>query len=363
MKLGNIEIGVNHPPLVIAEVSANHNHDFDRVLKMIDAAHQAGVRCLKLQTWASGSMTLDLQEGPFVISDPNSLWKGYTLHALYEKARMPWEWHGPVFERCKELGIEAISTPFDEASVDFLESFNVPFYKIASFENVDLKLIAKVASTKKPMIISCGLADIKQIHEAVECARQNGASDIVLLKCTSQYPANPKNVNLRTLPHMRDLFNCEVGLSDHTQGIGTAIASVAYGGTVIEKHFNLNEDDSSLDDAFSIGAHEMKQLVDECQAAWEAQGSVFYGITDEELNSLQYRRSLYVVQAIKKGEVLSYENVRAIRPGFGLAPKHLPHIIGRQVTEDLKIGTPINWDFIGEAVKMPTSETDDSLVC
>lgn len=346
--LGKLVVGAGHPPLVIAEISANHNHDLDRVMAMIEGAHRAGVRCIKLQTWSSDGMTLDLNEGAFVITDPASLWKGYTLHALYERARLPWEWHGPIFEKCRSLGIEVISTPFDEAAVDFLESLNVAFYKIASFENVDLKLIAKIAKTGKPIILSCGLANIRQIAEALECAKAHGAREIILLKCTSQYPASPKNVNLKTLPHMREAFGCLVGLSDHTAGIGVAVASVAYGAAVIEKHFNLQQSDQSLDDAFSIGVQEMQQLVEETTRAWEAQGEVVYGVTADEQSSLQYRRSLYIVNNIKKGEAFTHENVRAIRPGFGMSPKYLEMIIGRRANCDLKRGEPLAWDKVGD---------------
>lgn len=347
MKLGNINIGVDYPPLIIAEISANHNNDFERVTKMIDAASSAGVKCLKIQTWFPGSMTLNIKEWPFLITDEKSLWKGYTLHDLYERAHMPWDWYKPIFQQCKDLGIQVISTPFDIQSVDFLEMMNVPFYKIASFENVDLQLIAKVAQTQKPIIISCGLANIIQISEAVECARDNGAKDIVLLKCTSQYPARPENINLKTLPHMRELFNCEVGLSDHTQGVGVAIGSVAFGATVIEKHFNLSEGDESLDEAFSIDSQKIKMLIDECFNAWAAQGKVFYGITDDEVESLQYRRSLYVIKDIKAGEVFSEENIRAIRPGYGLAPKHYMQLLGRKATQNLHMGTPLSWKYVG----------------
>lgn len=347
MKLGKTEIGLNHPPYIIAEVSANHNQDLNRALKMVDAAKSAGVQCIKLQTWSKGSMSLDIEQPPFLITDAKSLWHGYTLQQLYDEAQLPWEWHKPIIEHARKLGLEVISTPFDAESVDFLETFNIPFYKIASFENVDLPLIAKVAKTKKPIIISCGLANIKEIDDAVTCARDNGASDVVLLKCTSQYPADPSNVNLKTLLNMRETFQCEVGFSDHTPGLGSAVASIMMGAVVIEKHFNLEQSDQSLDAAFSLGAKEMGLLATECLAAWQAKGRVHYGPTTVEQPSLQFRRSLYFVRDLKAGDVITAQDVRTIRPGTGLSPKHLKDILGWSVAKDVSRGTPLSWTIIG----------------
>lgn len=344
MKIGNREIGRQHAPFVIAEMSGNHNNSLDRALEIVEAAARAGAHALKLQTYTPDTMTLDLDEREFHISDPKSLWSGTSLYKLYGEATTPWEWHKPIFDRARELGIIAFSTPFDETAVDFLESLGVPCYKIASFENTDLPLIRRVAATGKPLIVSTGMATAAELDETVRCAREAGCKDLVLLKCTSTYPATPDNTNILTVPHMRDLFGCEVGLSDHTMGVGVSVASVALGATVIEKHFTLNRSDGGVDSTFSMEPAEMAQLVLETERAWQAIGQISYGPTEAEKKSLQYRRTLYVVKDLKAGDVLTRENVRAIRPGLGLPPKHLEHVLGRTVKQSVQRGTALTWE-------------------
>jgi len=339
-------IGLQHEPLIIAEMSGNHNQSLERALAIVKAAADAGAHALKLQTYTPDTMTIDLDEREFHISDPNSLWAGSALYKLYGEAFTPWEWHKPIFDRARELGIVALSTPFDDTAVDFLESLNVPCYKIASFENTDLPLIRRAARTGKPLIISTGMATIAELDETVRTARESGCNDLILLKCTSTYPATAENTNILSIPHMRELFGCEVGLSDHTMGVGVSVAAVAHGATVIEKHFTLSRSDGGVDSAFSMEPAEMTQLVAETKRAWQALGQVSYGPTDAERPSLQHRRSLYVVENIKAGAVLTRANVRAIRPGLGLPPKYLEVVLGRTAKQDVKRGTALNWQMI-----------------
>lgn len=346
MKIAHRTIGPDQPPFIIAELSGNHNQNLDTALAMIDAAAAAGADAIKLQTYTPDTMTLDLKAGDFYIDDPNSLWKGETLYRLYEKAMTPWEWHETLFARAKQLGLIAFSSPFDLTAVEFLESLDVPCYKIASFENTDQGLIAAVARTGKPVILSTGMASQVELAEAVETLTTNGCENFVLLKCTSQYPAQPKDANLRTIPHLKELFGCEVGLSDHTQGIGVAVASVALGASVIEKHFVLDRGAGGVDAEFSLEPAELKQLVDETQRAHIALGQVSYNCTANEIASRKHRRSLYIVKAIQAGEVLTEAHIRSIRPGGGLACKYLPLVLGKKVKQDLKVGTPMRWDFI-----------------
>jgi pseudaminic acid synthase len=339
-------IGLNHSPFIIAEMSGNHNQSLERALQIVEAAADAGVQALKIQTYTADTMTLNLEHGDFYIGDPNSLWKGKSLYNLYEQAYTPWEWHKPIFDRCRELGLIPFSTPFDESAVDFLEELDVPFYKIASFENNDIPLIKKVASTGKPIIISTGMATVAEIEEAVTTTREAGCKEIILLKCTSTYPASPENSNLLTIPHMREMFNCEVGLSDHTLGVGVAVASVALGATVIEKHFTLSRADGGVDAAFSLEPHEMKMLVEETKKAWQALGRVSYGPTEQEQASIKFRRSLYVAKDMKAGEEFNKENLRVIRPGYGLSPKYFETLLGMKVKKDVKKGTPVSWELV-----------------
>ena len=345
-KIAQHFIGVNHRPFIIAEMSGNHNQSLERALEIVEAAAKTGVHALKLQTYTADTITLDVEEGDFFINDPNSLWKGNSLHKLYTQAYTPWEWHKPIFDRCKEFGLACFSTPFDETAVDFLESLNVPCYKIASFENIHLPLIRKVASTGKPLIISTGMASIAELDEMVSTIRKCGCENFILLKCTSTYPATPDNTNISTIPHLKKLFNCEVGLSDHTMGIGVAVASVALGATVIEKHFTLRRSDGGVDSTFSIEPEEMKSLVEETERAWQSLGAVTYGPTEKEKKSLVFRRSLYIAKDVKAGEILTKENLRIVRPGNGLPPKYYEIFLGKTVKRDIKKGTPVQWELV-----------------
>jgi len=345
IKIAGRTIGAGFPPLVIAEMSGNHNQSLERALEIIEAAAKAGSHAIKLQTYTPDTMTIDLNEREFHISDPNSLWSGKSLYELYGEAYTPWEWHKPIFDRARELGIIAFSTPFDATSVDFLETLDVPCYKIASFENTDLPLIRRVAATGKPMIISTGMAGLSELDDMVRAVREAGCKDLILLKCTSSYPATPKSTNIMTIPHMRELFDCEIGLSDHTMGVGVSVASVALGATVIEKHFTLNRADGGVDSAFSMEPAEISQLVVETERAWQALGQVSYGPTEAEKKSIQFRRSLYIVHDIKAGDVLTHENVRAIRPGLGLPTKYLEQVLGKTVKQDVKRGTALDWSL------------------
>ncbi|WBS02785.1 pseudaminic acid synthase [Pseudoduganella sp. SL102] len=346
MQIEHRQIGLAHPPFIIAEMSGNHNQSLDRALEIVDAAAGAGAHALKIQTYTADTMTLDVNGPGFVIDDPKSLWYGRTLHDLYHEAHTPWEWHAPIFERARKHGMIPFSTPFDDSAVDFLESLDVAFYKIASFENTDLPLIRRVAATGKPMIISTGMASVAELDETVRTARAAGCQDLVLLKCTSNYPATPENTNVSTIPHMRALFGTEVGLSDHTMGVGVAVAAVTLGATVVEKHFTLSRAEGGVDSAFSLEPHELRSLVVETERAWQSLGTVSYGPTCAEKPSLQYRRSLYVSRDIAAGERLTMDNVRAIRPGMGLPPKHLEKVLGRKAKTGLARGTPLAWDLL-----------------
>ena len=340
-------VGRAHAPFVIAEMSGNHNQSLDRALALVDAAADAGAHALKLQTYTADTLTIDAHRGEFIIADPASLWAGRNLYELYRQAHTPWDWHAPIMERARARGMVAFSTPFDETAVDFLETLDVPAYKIASFENIHLPLIRRAAATGKPLIISTGMASIAELDEAVTAARGAGCRDLVLLKCTSTYPATPENTNLLTIPHLRDLFGCEVGLSDHTMGLGVAVAAVALGASVIEKHFTLARADGGVDSAFSLEPDELAALVTETARAHAALGRISYGPTEAERASLVFRRSLYVVADLKAGDVLTPQNVRAIRPGHGLPPKALEIVLGRTVRADVPRGTPLRWDVIG----------------
>jgi len=342
----DLYVGLNHRPFVIAEMSGNHNQSLERALEIVESAAKTGVQMLKLQTYTADTMTLDKKDGEFFINDKDSLWKGKSLYELYKVAYTPWEWHKPIMNRAKELGILCFSTPFDETAVDFLEDLNTPAYKIASFENIHLPLIKKVASTGKPLIISTGMASISELDEMVQTIREAGCNDFALLKCTSTYPASPENSNVLSIPHMRELFRCEVGLSDHTLGIGASVAAVAHGATVIEKHFTLRRADGGVDSAFSMEPEEMKQLFIETERAWQALGEVNYGPNNVEKGSLVFRRSIYIIEDLKKGDILNKKNIRCIRPGYGLLPKYYKKLLGMQVTKDVKKGSPMSWDLI-----------------
>lgn len=337
-------IGPNHPPFVIAEMSGNHNGDMGRAIALMEAARRAGADAVKLQTYTPDTMTID-DDGPhFRIS--GGLWDGYRLYDLYKEAQTPWDWHRHLFDKGRELGLIVFSTPFDETAVDLLENLDAPAYKIASFEAVDHALIRRAARTRKPLIISTGMADLGEIGEAVSAAREAGARDIVLLHCTSAYPAPAAEMHLRTLPDLAQNFEVLSGLSDHTLGTAVAVASVALGASVIEKHFTLRRDDGGPDAAFSLEPEELAQLVRDVRSAWESLGSVNYERKPSEIANLTFRRSLYVVQDIAAGEALTRDNVRAIRPGHGLAPKFLDQVIGRQASTRLARGTALRWDLL-----------------
>jgi len=333
-------------PLIIAEISANHNQSLERALALVEAAARAGVDGIKLQTYTPDSMTLDMAEREFVIDDPGSPWHGASLYQLYQEGQTPWEWHEPLFRKARELGLLALSTPFDAAAVDFLETLDPPAYKIASFEIVDIPLIQKAAATGKPLIISTGMATLAEIDEAVQAAREAGCQELYLLKCTSSYPSPASTTNLLTIPHMAGAFGCPVGLSDHTLGIGVAIAAVALGAAIIEKHLTLAREDGGIDASFSLEPEEMRRLVEEARRARESLGAVHYGPTPAETGSRKLRRSLYVVEPLAAGETLTIDNVKAIRPGLGLSPKYQPAVLGRRVKRNVPKGTPLTWDLL-----------------
>ena len=340
------KVGIKHPPFIIAEMSGNHNQSLEKALEIVDAAHKAGAHALKLQTYTADTITIDSNDDVFMIRDPKSLWKGDSLYSLYEKAYTPWEWHKPIFDRCRELGLIVFSTPFDETAVDFLEDLNVPAYKIASFESVHLPLIRKVASTGKPIILSTGMATIAEIDEAVCTARSSGCKELVLLKCTSSYPAVPADTNLLTIPHLRQLFKTEVGLSDHTFGIGVSIAAVALGATLIEKHFTLSRLEKGVDSAFSMEPDEMRMLVEESFNSWQALGNIFYGITDNEKSSTRFKRSIFIIKDTSRGEKFTANNLKIIRPGDGLTPRYYEILLNKKAACDIKKGTPMSWDLV-----------------
>lgn len=346
IKLEHRTIGVNEKPFIIAEMSGNHNQSLERALAIVEEAAKAGADAIKLQTYTPDTMTIDVEGGLFSINDKDSLWYGKNLYELYGLAQTPWDWHKPIFEKARELGLMPFSTPFDETSVDFLEELGVSAYKIASFENTDWPLLIRVAATKKPVIMSTGAATLADIAESVDVLKGNGCEDLVLLKCTSTYPATPENSNLLTIPSMRDVFQCHIGLSDHTLGIGAAVASVSLGARVIEKHFTLRRADGGTDAAFSIEPDELKSLVEETERAFLALGSVQYGIQKAEEKSLRYKRSVYVVEDIKAGELLTKDNIRIIRPGDGMKPKYYDEVLGRKAVADMKRGTPLKWKYL-----------------
>ncbi len=349
LKVASCTISAESPPFIIAEMSGNHGHDLDKALHLVDAAADAGAHALKLQTYTADTMTLDVRDGDFFIDDPSSLWCGHSLYELYQKAYTPWEWHAPLFERARDRGMVAFSTPFDGSSVDFLETLDVPCYKIASFENGDLPLIRRVSQTGKPVIMSTGTATLEELDEAVACARDSGCRDLILLKCTSCYPADPADANLCTLPLLAQRYGCMVGLSDHTSGTAVAVAAVALGACVIEKHLTLDRGEGDVDAAFSLEPAELAVLVRESRMAWSALGKVCFALADGELKSRRHRRSLYVVKDVKRGEPFTPCNIRAIRPGAGLAPKFLEQALGSVAVQDIAKGTALSLDLLETA--------------
>jgi pseudaminic acid synthase len=346
MKIAARAVGSGVPPFIIAELSGNHNGSLKRALRIVDAAAGAGVHGLKLQTYTADTMTLDVDRAEFVVTNEKSPWAGKRLYDLYAEAHTPWEWHRPIMDHARNLGLICFSTPFDETAVDFLEELDVPCYKIASFENADLPLIRKVAATGKPLIISTGMATLGGLDDAVRAARSAGCRDLALLKCTSTYPATPDNSNVLTIPHLRSLFDCEVGLSDHTMGVGAAVAAVAHGASIIEKHFTLKRSDGGVDSTFSLEPDEMESVVIETERGWRSLGEVRYGVNESEESSLVFRRSIVVAQDLKTGEILTPENLRCLRPGGGLPPKYYELLLGKRVKCDVPQGTPMKWDWV-----------------
>ncbi|WP_158967731.1 pseudaminic acid synthase [Paraglaciecola sp. L3A3] len=345
IRIGDRLIGVEHPPFVIAELSGNHNQQLDLAMAMIEQAARAGAHAIKLQTFTADSMTLDVDNEHFVIQEKDSLWYGESLHALYQKAATPYEWHKPLFDKAKSLGMLAFSSPFDAQAVDFLDELDVPCFKIASFELTDLPLIKKAASKNKPLIMSTGMASLTEIEQAVTTAKNAGCQDIILLKCTSTYPAQPTNTNLATIANMQQTFDCQVGLSDHTAGIGVSVAAVVLGATVIEKHFVLDRSAGGVDAAFSLEPDEFKSLVTETERAHQALGRVKYGGTPAEDKSKQYRRSIYISKDVQQGDELNANNMRIVRPAFGLAPKNWDKVLGKVAKRHLPKGTALDWSM------------------
>ena len=337
-------IGPGHEPYVICELSGNHNGSLDRALELLGAAAATGADAIKIQSYTADTITIDHDGPEFTIS--GGLWDGRTLHDLYTEAQTPFEWHEALFARARELGVTLFSSPFDESAVDLLEELDAPAYKIASFEAVDLPLVAYCASKGKPLIISTGMANPEEIEAVVATARDNGCEDIVLLHCVSSYPAPDEQSNVRTVPDLAERFGTVSGLSDHTAGSAVAVASIALGGSVVEKHFTLARADGGPDAAFSLEPDEFGALVGDCKRAWRALGQVTYDLQGSESASVQFRRSLYVVEDIAAGAPLTKANIRSIRPGQGLAPRHLPEVLGRTAARDLKRGEPLDWALI-----------------
>lgn len=344
ISIGHHKVGIKHKPFIIAEMSGNHNQSLERAMQIVEAAAKAGAHALKLQTYTADTMTIDVSSGEFFISDENSLWKGEALYKLYQQAYTPWEWHEPIMNRCQELGMLCFSTPFDETSVDFLEKLKVPCYKVASFENTHLPLIEKIARTGKPVIISTGMATLSVLQDIVSTMKKAANEQFVLLKCTSTYPATPQDSNIITIPHMREMLDVQVGLSDHTMGIGVSVAAVALGATVIEKHFTLSRADGGVDSTFSIEPEELKSLVLETERAWQALGQVNYSPTGNEKKSLQFRRSVYVIKDVSAGEAFTPKNVRIIRPGYGLEPKYFERVLRAKAARALKRGHALQFE-------------------
>lgn len=344
MKIGGRSIGTGQPPYIIAELSANHNGDLERARQLIQAAKQAGADAVKIQTYTAETLTLDSDREEFQIH--GGLWDGYNLYRLYQWAHTPWEWHKPLFDHARSLGITLFSSPFDKTAVDLLEDLNAPAYKIASFELVDLPLIRYAASTGKPLIISTGMGTLEDITEAVEAAREAGCKELALLKCVSGYPAPAEEYNLNTLPDLQQRFGLITGLSDHTLNNVTAIASVALGASIIEKHFTLNRADGGPDDSFSLEPQDLEQLCRDSHIAWQALGQVSYRPVASEQNNLKYRRSLYFVQDLQAGDVITEAAIRSVRPANGLPPRHYQQLIGKQVKQAISKNTPVSWDSI-----------------
>ena len=345
VKIKNFTIGENHPPFIVAEMSGNHNQSIEKALEIVEEVAKSGAHAIKLQTYTADTLTIDKKDGDFYLGDKNSLWNGMSMYELYQQAHTPWDWHKQIFERCNQLDLLCFSTPFDETAVDFLETLNCPCYKIASTENTDFELLKKVATTGKPVIISTGMATVEELGQIVSVVTKAGCADLILLKCTAAYPASPSDANLATIQHMKDLLGCQIGISDHTLGIGVAVASIALGAAMVEKHFTMSRQDGGVDAAFSMEPHEFKLMVEETKIAWESIGHIIYGPADSENSNLS-RRSLYIVEDMHKGEIITKDNMRSIRPGYGLPVKYINDILGMKVTSDVKRGTRMSWELV-----------------
>lgn len=348
MNIAGVQIGSEHRPFIIAELSGNHNGSLDRALELVEAAASTGVQCIKLQTYRPDTITLDIADGDFVVTDPKSLWTGRTLHDLFEEAHTPWEWHERIMAKATECGLICFSSPFDETAVDFLETLNVPAYKIGSFECTHIPLLRRVAQTGKPVILSTGMATLAEIDDAVRNLLSNGCPSLALLKCTSTYPSTPENSNLKTIAHLREMFGCEVGISDHSLGIGVSVAAVAMGASVIEKHFTMDRSEGGVDSTFSMEPDEMKMLVEETERAFQAMGQVFYGPTSAEGVAVTRRRSIYLSRDVSVGEKLTVDNLRIVRPGNGLPPADWDRVIGKRLLVDGRKGNPLSWGMLLE---------------
>jgi N-acetylneuraminate synthase len=346
IRIGDHRVGVDHPPFLIAEMSGNHNGSLDRALEIVDAVSASGAQALKLQTYTPDTITIDVDTPEFRISDEHGLWGGKVLYDLYQQAHTPWDWHEPIFDRARKQGLVAFSSPFDPTAVDFLEELEVPAYKVASSEIVDLPLIRRMAATGKPLIISTGMATVAEVHAAVSAARATGSGEIVVLACTADYPASPEDSHVRGVPLIADAFDVVVGLSDHTEGIGAALAAVAHGAAVIEKHVTLSRADEGVDSEFSLEPAELALLVRESRNAWLALGERRIGPRNAETEGLRFRRSLYVVADGESGDEVTPHNVRSIRPAGGLAPDEISRVLGRRFTRGARRGTPLTWDLL-----------------
>lgn len=348
IKIGNHLVSRDSPPLVIAEMSGNHERTLETALQVVDAAAAAGASAIKLQTFDADSMTIRSRLPAFQVDPRQEYWGGRSLWDLYDEAKTPKEWHEHIFERAKERQILCFSTPFDEQAVDFLERFDPPAYKVASFECTDIPLIRYIASTGRPMIVSVGMASIEEIHRTVDAARESGATQLILLKCTSTYPALPCYANTKAIPALREIFSCEIGFSDHTLGIGSSIAAIAMGASVIEKHLALSRAGEGTDAKFSLEPQEFKSLVTETRNAWEALGVATIGPTEPEKASMYYRRSIFVVKDMRAGEPFTPNNLKRLRPATGLEPRYYNHALGRRAAEDISGGTPLSWNLIAD---------------
>ena len=344
IKIGNRKVGENEPTYIIAELSGNHNMSKERALELVRSAKKCGADAVKLQTYKADTMTLDISKDEFLINENGSLWEGKSLYELYEEAHTPWDWHEDIFNLAKELKIDCFSSPFDETAVDFLEDLDVPCYKIASFENTDIPLIRKISSTGKPVIMSTGMASLKELATSIEELKLYGCKEIILLKCTSAYPAKAKDANMLMIPKLRKIFDLNVGLSDHSMGNTVALVATSLGAVVIEKHFTLDRRDGGVDSAFSMDPAELKELVSEVKKAKSSLGTGEFSLSDEEKKSRKYRRSIYITKDLNEGEVLSTNNVKVIRPSLGLSPIYLENILGKKVNKNLKRGAPLSWD-------------------